>query len=146
MTTRPSTIFTGWKSAKIPCSRFSGEEFRQDLQRDLDLLREIQQAWTTVERDPNCWRLRAELHNHPILKKNKLIIFYRIQRNGGISVKHLDAACQGRCWAIAGHPAKTVREKVIENFDANARRQKDDYRILVDRVLSEESIYRFNVV
>ncbi len=135
------------KAQKYPAADFR-EEFRRDLQRDLDLLREIQQAWTTVERDPKLLALRAELHNHPILKKNKLIIFTESKETAEYLVKHLDAACQGKVLGYSGSSGENVREKVIENFDANARRQKDDYRILVTtEVLSEGvNLHRSNVV
>ncbi len=82
------------KAQKYTLQPIFGRSFDRDLQRDLDLLREIQQAWTTVEHDPKLLALRAELHNHPVLKKNKLIIFTESKETAEYLVKHLDAACQ----------------------------------------------------
>ena len=44
-------------------------KLREDLLHDLEILREIQDLWKTVKRDPKLLKFKAELSSSPILKK-----------------------------------------------------------------------------
>ena len=132
--------------------QFKGDEFRpefrQDLEHDLNLLREIRDMWQNIRRDPKLLRFRHELGTNPVLRKNHLIIFTESKETAGYLYESLSQDHSGRVLLFTGDSGELVREKVLENFDARARHQKDDHRILVStEVLSEGvNLHRANVV
>src|SRR3989338_5585926 len=62
------------KADRLPSKDFR-DEFKKDLQSDLDILKEIHQMWTGVNRDPKLLSFIDKLSTNPILKKNKRIVF-----------------------------------------------------------------------
>lgn len=132
--------------------QFKGDEFRpefrQDLEHYLNLLREIRDMWQNIRRDPKLLRFRHELGTNPVLRKNHLIIFTESKETAGYLYESLSQDHSGRVLLFTGDSGELVREKVLENFDARARHQKDDHRILVStEVLSEGvNLHRANVV
>jgi superfamily II DNA or RNA helicase len=123
-------------------------EFRQDLEHDLSLLREIRDMWQNIRRDPKLLRFRHELGTNPVLQNNHLIIFTESKETAGYLHESLSLDHPGKVLLFTGDSGEGVREKVLENFDARARHQKDDHRILVStEVLSEGvNLHRANVV
>ena len=62
--------------------------------------------------------------------------------------KNIDAEYPGKVLLFTGDSGESVRDKVIENFDARARHKSDEYRILIStEVLSEGvNLHRANCV
>ena len=135
------------KAEKLPSKDFR-DEFRKDLQSDLDILKEIHQMWVGVNRDPKLLAFIDKLSTNPILKKNKLIIFTESKETAEYLAKNIDAKFPNEVLCFTGSSSALIREQVIENFDAKARFPKDDYRILIcTEILAEGmNLHRSNVV
>jgi len=135
------------KAKKYPADEFS-ENFKDELEYDLDILKKIRKLWETINRDPKLLKFISILNSRKILKEKKLIIFTESKETGDYLAKKLKDKFTDGVLSFSGKSSAVVREKVIENFDANARFQKDDYRILVTtEVLSEGvNLHRSNVV
>ena len=135
------------KADRLPSKDFR-DEFKKDLQGDLDILKGIHQMWTGVNRDPKLLSFIDKLSTNPILKKNKLIVFTESKETAEYLAKNIDAKFPGETLCFTGGSSAIVREQVIENFDAKARFPKDDHRILIcTEILAEGvNLHRSNVV
>jgi len=120
------------------------DEFKKDLQNDLEILKRIKALWEKVRRDPKLQKLQEELSKNKILKNRKLIIFTESKE----TAEYLANKIGNKVLTFTGSSSEAIRDKVIENFDARARNPKDDYMILVStEVLSEGvNLHRSNIV
>jgi len=120
------------------------DEFKKDLQNDLEILKRIKSLWENVKRDPKLQKLQSELSKNEILKNRKLIIFTESKE----TAEYLTKKIGDKVLCYHGGSSETIRDKVIENFDARVRKPRDDYMILVStEVLSEGvNLHRSNVV
>lgn len=136
------SLISEGKAEKLPSKDF-GDNFKKDLQKDLDILREIQEMWNGINRDPKLLAFIDKLSTNPILKNNKLIIFTESKETAEYLAKNINETL-----CFTGGSSELVREKVIENFDARARLPKDDYRILISTEILAEGVnlHRSNVV
>jgi superfamily II DNA or RNA helicase len=135
------------KAEKFAAKDFR-KEFRQDLESDLALLQQIRSLWQTVTRDPKLLKFVDMLRSSTVLKESKLIVFTESKETADYLAEHLTDCLGDEVLNYTGATSATVREKVIQNFDAKARHPKDDFRILVaTEVLSEGvNLHRANVV
>ncbi|MEW6410927.1 MAG: helicase-related protein [Candidatus Zixiibacteriota bacterium] len=135
------------KAEKFEAKGFK-TEFRKDLEHDLELLKKINTLWQGVNRDPKLLKFVDILKSRKVLKENKLIVFTESKETADYLTKNLKQHFGDGILDYTGSSGASVREKVIENFDARARYPKDDYRILVaTEVLSEGvNLHRANVV
>jgi superfamily II DNA/RNA helicase len=137
------------KAQKIESNLFT-EKLKFDLENDIRVLQEIKNMWNKVTRDPKFLQFKTELQNSDILKNSKLIIFTESKETAEYLYKNLNNINEinNQVLLFVGNSSETIREKVIENFDAKARVQKNDYRILVaTEVLAEGvNLHRSNVV
>ncbi|MFQ3579738.1 MAG: helicase-related protein, partial [Bacteroidales bacterium] len=124
------------------------ESFKKDLENDLMILKDIQELWNKVKRDPKLITLIDLLSSRPILRENKIIVFSEAQETVEYLGKQLEEKFPNEVLAFSGKSSPLMREKVIENFNARAEYPKDDYRILVTtEVLSEGvNLHRSNIV
>src|SRR3972149_7730527 len=114
------------------------ESFKVDLENDLAILRDIAKLWRRVSGDPKLTKFIDILSSRKILGENKLIIFTESKETAQYLEKNLSTKFPDQVISFHGSSSASVREKVIENFDAGARFPKDDYRILITtEVLSE---------
>ncbi|GAG94073.1 unnamed protein product, partial [marine sediment metagenome] len=121
------------KAERYDSKNFS-DEFKIDLQNDLDILKKIKVLWEDVSRDPKLEKLHRELSENKILKNKKLIIFTESKE----TAEYLTGNIGSKALGYNGSSNEAVRDKVINNFDARARNPRDDYKILVStEVLSE---------
>ena len=129
--------------------KYSSQEFdpkyRGLLEKDLKTLREIQKIWSTVDRDPKLLQFLDILSSHPILKKNKLIVFTESKETADYLEENLR---KYKVLKFTGGSNEYTRRKVIENFDPKAPSPRDDFRILIStEVLSEGvNLHKSNVV
>jgi len=123
-------------------------EFREDLQNDLDILSEINEMWESIRRDPKLDELLKELKKNPILRNKKILLFTESKETAEYVAGKINEAIPGKALCYTGGTGASVRDDVIDNFDARARSPKDDYRILVStEVLSEGvNLHRSNIV
>ncbi len=131
------------KAEKYSSNEFT-EDFIRDLQNDLDILKQIKLLWQQVDRDPKIIKFLSELINNPLLKKNKLIVFTESKE----TAEYLSKNINDSILCFTGSSGESVRDKVMENFDAKVRHPKDDYRILVSTEVMSEGVnlHRSNVV
>ena len=132
--------------------RYDSKDFREDLKRDLEhdlgILMQIKMLWQQVDRDPKLLKFTSELAGNAVLKKNHLIIFTESKETANYLYNNIDREYPGKALLFTGDSGESVRDKVIENFDARARHKKDEYRILIStEVLSEGvNLHRANAV
>ncbi len=124
------------------------KELKDDLEHDLAVLREIKAMWQDVKRDPKFLKFKHELEKHKALSKNHVIIFTESKETAEYLFKNINEVEPGKVLLFTSEVGESIRDKVIENFDARARNKKDEYRILVStEVLSEGvNLHRSNVV
>lgn len=124
------------------------KEYIDLLKKDLKVLREIQNLWKKIKRDPKINKLSDLLNNGPILKRHKVILFTESRETAEYLKVNLPKNLSGQSIVFSGSSFASVREEVIKNFDANSREQKNDYRILIStEVLSEGvNLHRSNIV
>ena len=126
--------------------------FKKNLENDLSALKEIQQMWKSINTDPKLdefiKQVFSEDSNHPVLQKNKLIVFTESKETANYLGEKLKQNNQANILVYTGESRQPVRETIIANFDAKARHKKDDYRILITtEVLAEGvNLHRSNVV
>lgn len=125
------------KAQKYNASDFE-DNFRKDLENDLASLKDIAKMWRKINRDPKLSKFIDVLSTRSVLKDNKLIIFTESKETAEYLEKNLSQKFPDQVLAYHGGSSAVIRDKVIENFDAQARSPKDDYRILIaTEVLSE---------
>lgn len=122
--------------------------FRIDLHNDLDVLRQAEKLWSSVNRDPKLLTFIGLLKTNKILKDSKLVIFSESKETVDYLEGHINRLFPNKVLAFSGGSVAAIREKVIANFDARAKSPRDDYRILIStEVLSEGvNLHRSNVV
>jgi len=135
------------KAEKYKSSDFE-EDFIAFLEKDLEILKEVQNIWMKVKRDPKLDLFLEMLMSDKILKKNKLVIFTESKETAEYLAEKLNEKYPDTVLYFTGASDYSVRDKVIENFDAKSPHPKDDYRILVaTEILSEGvNLHRSNVV
>lgn len=124
------------------------KEFKEKLENDLRVLKEISKSWENIKRDPKLIKFIDVLSSKPILKDNNIIIFTESKETAEYVGENLNSHFPDEVLTFWGGSSASTREKVIENFDARARFPKNDYRILIStEVLSEGvNLHRSNVV
>jgi superfamily II DNA/RNA helicase len=129
--------------------KYSSQDFdpkyRGFLEKDLKTLREIQKIWSAIDRDPKLLQFLDILSSHPILKKNKLIVFTESKETADYLNEKLQ---KYKVMKFTGSSSEYIRRKVIENFDPKTNSPRDDFRILIStEVLSEGvNLHKSNVV
>jgi len=124
------------------------DTFIYDLRNDLENLQQVKALWLKIDRDPKLLTLLDQLSKNKLLKENKLILFTESRETAEYLTSHINQKYPEQAICFSGGSSEGTREVVIQNFDAKARKQKDDYRILVStEVLSEGvNLHRSNVV
>ncbi|HEY4491825.1 MAG TPA: helicase, partial [Acidobacteriota bacterium] len=112
--------------------KYSTDDFKskfwKDLEHDLNLLRYMENLWSTIRRDPKLLKFADILQSLPILRENKLIIFTESKETAEYLADNLDKQLGNVVLSFSGASGISIREKVTDNFDARARIPKDDYR------------------
>lgn len=135
------------KVREYKISEFSNN-YLDDLQSDLNILREVESFWKSITTDPKIVKFKNILATDKILKESKLIVFTESKETAEYLEENLRNIYKD---AVISHSSKSsafVRNKIIENYDPKHKYPKDDIRILVStEVLSEGvNLHRSNVV
>lgn len=135
------------KAEEYKSTEFS-KEFILNLKSDLKTLQDIQQKWLEVKRDPKLNKLITVLQSREILRKNKIILFTESKETANYLGENLPEELKRETIVFSGESDAITRDKVIDNFDAKAKKHKNDYRILITtEVLSEGvNLHRSNIV
>ena len=124
------------------------DKFKQDLQNDLDILKEISEMWKSIENYPKRLELVRLLNEE--LKDKKVVIFTEFIDTAEDISKLISDKCEGNVKLYSGKSGKEDMDEVLYNFDANIpeKRQKNDYRILVttDTLSHGVNLHRSNVI
>ncbi|OGO31149.1 MAG: helicase, partial [Chloroflexi bacterium RBG_16_54_18] len=133
--------------------RFKSSEFKPEflthLQNDLAILKKVQKLWLKVGRDPKLLAFLGQLSKNKILKSDsKLIVFTESKETAEYLTANVNKAYKDQAICFTGGSGEGIRETVISNFDAKAKKQADKYRILIStEVLSEGvNLHRSNIV
>lgn len=123
-------------------------KFLKDLQRDLNVLEEIQAMWDEVTDDPKIEEFIRVLKEDKNLRNNKILVFTESKETAFYLEEKLNETFGEVTLAYSGDSPESMRLKVIRNFDAKERNPKNDYQILVSTdVLSQGvNLHRSNVV
>lgn len=124
------------------------KDFKTKLDKDLSILKKVDELWKTVKRDPKLIEFLHQMKTKKILKSNKVIIFTESKETAEYITEHLNEEYPGQVVCFSGDSGAAVRDKVIANFDARANVRENAYRILVStEVLSEGvNLHRSNIV
>lgn len=123
-------------------------EFERELNKDLKILKEIRSMWQSIKRDPKLETLIENFKNHNILKNKKIILFTESKETAEYLSENINNSLGKIALVFHGNSPEAIKDIVIENFDARAKNQKDDYKILIStEVLSEGvNLHRSNIV
>jgi len=124
------------------------DEFIEDLETDLEALKNIQSLWSNVKTDPKLEKFIELLKTDTILNKNKLIVFTESKETAHHLEEMLNPEFDNKVKAYSSISSPAERIKVIDNFDANVSNKKDDIRILISTEILAEGVnlHRSNVV
>lgn len=124
------------------------DSFKTYLESDLALLIDLRNTWSKITRDVKLETFIKILKTKKVLKENKLIIFTESKETAEYLSSELEKELGEEVLNFTGGSAMSLRQEVINNFDARAFKKEDKYRILVTtEVLAEGvSLHRSNVV
>lgn len=134
------------KAERIKADLFE-DQLLIDLKNDLKILKEIEMDWLYLEDDPKLSKFENILYHDSNLK-NKIIVFTESKETAEYITNKLNAIFDNKVICFTGSSNAHLRKTVIDNFDAKARVQKDDYRILVTTDILAEGVnlHRSNIV
>lgn len=135
------------RAEKYKIGLFDKERLFEDLNNDLNILRELNYKWKDIEDDPKI----NELINRLIHEENlqgKIILFSESKETVEYIGKKLNPLFENKVLCFSGSSDSNLKKVVNENFDAKSRIQKNDYRILVTTDILAEGVnlHRSNVV
>lgn len=135
------------KAEKFETKDFT-EKFINNLQEDLEILRNIKKLWANISRDPKILAFKEKLSLEEPVKSGKSIIFTESKETAEYLLKNLQDIFPDQIIYFSGGSSLAEREIVMENFDANSRVIKNDYKVLITTdVLSEgANLHQANVV
>lgn len=135
------------KAEKFASSEFN-EQFIADLRSDLAIMEKVKKMWTQVERDPKLIAFKEKLAKEKSLKEGKSIIFTESRETAEYLTENLKDTFGDKILNFSGLSHADDREVVLQNFDANSKKKKNDYSLLITTdVLSEGvNLHQANVV
>ena len=135
------------KAKKYPSTDFT-HDFIQDLKHDLEILKEIQELWRCVDKDPKLDEFIQRLTSDKKLKQNKILVFTESKETANYLEKKLKPLLKNEVLAFSSESGEATRRTIIENFDPRSKSKKEDIRVLLStEILSEGvNLHRSNVV
>ncbi len=134
------------KAERLEAADFN-PDFIKLLRSDLKTLREIEEIWDRVRRDPK-WLAFRDILKSPKLRSSKLIIFTESKETAEYLAEKITKEVEKDVLLFTGNSDQSVRKQVLSNFDAKAFRPSDEFRVLIaTEVLSEGvNLHRSNIV
>jgi superfamily II DNA/RNA helicase len=128
--------------------------FAEGLQRDFEILTELNNAWQKIEQDPKLdefiRRLDTELLQKEINPSQKLVVFSESKETTTHIFNHLTAKGRNDVLEIHSDNRDKLKQTIRENFDANIPtiQYKNDFNIIIaTEVLAEGvNLHRSNVI
>lgn len=125
------------------------DNFITSLETDLILLKELQEEWKGILKDPKMDQFILELKTNDKLKSNKIIIFTESKETANYVGDYLKLKYPNEVIVYSGQVARSVKMEIEANYNPNyAYDKKDDIRILVTTDVLAEGInlHRSNVI
>jgi superfamily II DNA/RNA helicase len=134
------------KAERLEANDFD-PNFIKLLRADLGILRQIEDIWDGVRRDPK-WLAFREVLKSRKLSSSKLIIFTESKETAEYLHEKIAKEVEKNVLLFTGSSDQSVRREVLSNFDAKAFHPSDEFRILIaTEVLSEGvNLHRSNIV
>lgn len=134
--------------------KFQAEDFDKsfiiDLEKDLAVLENLKNIWSSVSSDDKLEYFIKELKENKNLKDNKLIIFTESKETAEYLTNNIQNRLNEKVILFSGSMPDSIRNSIRANFDPNYNkdRQQNEYRILVTTdVLAEGmNLHRSNVI
>ncbi|WP_456398201.1 helicase-related protein [Desulfurobacterium sp.] len=124
-------------------------EFYENLKADTEAIKELRNEWHKIENDPKLDKFLNLLKGDSTLSKaEKLLIFTEFSDTAEYLWDSLKENF-GDCVLVFSSKSNTsVRKKIVENFDPNAKVKKDDIKILITTDVLAEGInlHRSNII
>lgn len=135
------------KAEKFASSEFD-DNFIKDLRSDLAILEKVKKMWAQISRDPKLLAFKEKLAKEQPLKDGKSIIFTESRETAEYLTENLKDTFGDKILNFSGMSHADDREIVLQNFDANSKKKKNDYNLLITTdVLSEGvNLHQANVV
>lgn len=136
------------KAEKIDSEDFQAE-YRDKLELDLDILRQVAALWKPIDSDPKLEYFIKELLENPTLKDQKVIIFSESKETVDYLQKNLEKiftdkvlsySSQGGCYKGETHSEHTLRDVIEANYQPGHKEPKDDVNILLTTDILAEGI------
>lgn len=131
-----------------PIKDFMGE-FIPALRKDLLLLRELQDEWEEIIKDPKKDQFLKELRSNNAFKDNKIIIFTESKETAHYVGEYLEEEYPEEVIVFSGQGSRGTKQEIEANFNPNfVYEKKDNIRILVTTDVLAEGInlHRSNVI
>lgn len=141
------TIIENEEAERYDANDFS-PSFFVDLENDLRILELIRDDWEGIDRDPKWEKFLKLLKNEPTFQDTKILLFTESRETAEYLSLRIADSLKEETLCFSGSSKRSLREEVIDNFDARVRKPKDDYRILIttDSLSEGVSLHRSNVV
>ncbi|BBE30106.1 ATP-dependent helicase [Tepiditoga spiralis] len=126
------------------------ESFIKDLEKDLEILEEMNRNIKKINSDPKLDYFITELNNNNILKNSKKIIFTESKETAEYLKIQLQNKLNKNVIVFTGSSSLVLKDIIIENFDPNIpkNKQKNDIEILITTDVLAEGInlHRANIL
>ena len=133
------------------------DDFLPKLRQDLAILKQIQELWAKVNKDPKADEFVHMLKTDKTLVGNKVIVFSESKETSDILYERLSKEFPGRVLRYSSEgadfnnvklPPETARQIINENFDPREKQQSNDIDILITTdVLAEGvNLHRANIL
>lgn len=138
---------------KFPSNAFSSK-LKDDLEKDLNVLKLIKSLWKGINHDPKLERFKEILNNKKVLQ-NKVIVFTESEETMNYLVDNLNPLFDDMVFGFSGSSPNSDKRVIIDNFDGKAPHLEGtgpapdkEYRILIaTEVLSQGmNLHQSNVV
>lgn len=144
------------KAEQYESSAFN-DDFLPKLRQDLAILKQIQELWAKVNKDPKADEFVHMLKTDKTLVGNKVIVFSESKETSDILYERLSKEFPGRVLRYSSEgadfnnvklPPETARQIINENFDPREKQQSNDIDILITTdVLAEGvNLHRANIL
>ena len=126
------------------------EKFRDDINKDLKLLKNILKDWQSIKHDYKQEKFIQELANNKLLKDKKVVIFTESSETGENLSQALTKIYGDKVLFYSSAKSENLKETIKYNYDPNQKEyyQVDDLRYLITTdVLSEGiNLHRSNII
>ncbi len=126
-------------------------DFYKNLKKDTETIEGLYFKWKSLNFDPKLFELlRLLRQDERVLRAPKILIFTEFAETAKYLETNLKKELGNSVIAYTSSSGKSLREKILENFDPNQpkHRKKDDIRILITTDVLAEGInlHRANVI